>query len=247
MYLDWRPWRIPVATVPASDIRKAAPGPHPGAVAVVSAVLFALSLAVLGNSAAGTRFPHPDDSPSAMQAYFLANAAHAQLCALFQFGAAIALGIFTAAATNRLHSLGIRAPGVRIALFGGWLAAFNSLLVASLIWVLAQSGVAQDAAVAHAIYLFAFALGGTGYAAAIGLLCAGLSLPSLFSGLLPRWLAICGLVIAVIGELSWLGLILPRFNICIPLARFPGYLWVIAAGFTLPRSVSQKTDQGSRS
>ena len=183
-----------MATVPASDIRKAAPGPHPGAVAVVSAVLFALSLAVLGNSAAGTRFPHPDDSPSAMQAYFLANAAHAQLCALFQFGAAIALGIFTAAATNRLHSLGIRATGVRIALFGGWLAAFNSLLVASLIWVLAQSGVAQDAAVAHAIYLFAFALGGTGYAAAIGLLCAGLSLPSLFSGLLPRWLAICGVL-----------------------------------------------------
>jgi hypothetical protein len=229
-----------VATVPTSDIRKAAPGlppgPHPGAVAAVSAILFVISLVVLRSPAAGTRFPHPDDSASAMQAYFLANAAHAQLCAFFQFGAALTLGIFTAASTNRLQSLGVRATGVRIALFGGWLAAFNSLLVAALLWVLAQSGVAQNASAAHTVYLFAFALGGTGYAAALGLLCAGLSAPALFSGLLPRWLAICGLVIAVIGELSCFGLIAPPFDICIPLTRFPGYLWIIAVGFALPRT-----------
>jgi hypothetical protein len=227
-----------VATVPASHIRNAAPGPHPGAVAVVSAGLFALSLAVLHSPAAGTRFPRPNDPASAMQAYFLANAANAQLCAFFQFGAALVLGIFTAAATNRLQSLGVPATGVRIALFGGWLAAFNSLLVASLIWVLAQPGVAQDASVAHSVFLFAFALGGSGYAAALGLLCAGLSVPALFSGLLPRWLAIAGLVIAVLGELSCFGLIAPRFDICIPLTRFPGYLWIIAAGFALPRTRS---------
>jgi hypothetical protein len=224
-----------VAVAPTSDIRKAAPGPHPGAVAVVSAVLFVISLVVLGSPAAGTRFPRPSDAPSAMQAYFLANAAHAQLCAFFQFGAALTLGIFTAAATNRLQSLGVRVTGVGIALFGGWLAAFNSLLVAALLWVLAQPGVAQNASAVHTVYLFAFALGGVGYAAALGLLCAGLSVPALASGLLPRWLAICGLVLAVIGELSWFGLIAPPFDICIPLTRFPGYLWMIAAGFALPR------------
>jgi hypothetical protein len=233
-----------VAVAPTSDIRKAAPGPHPGAVAVVSAVLFVISLVVLGSPAAGTRFPRPSDAPSAMQAYFLANAAHAQLCAFFQFGAALTLGIFTAAATNRLQSLGVRVTGVRIALFGGWLAAFNSLLVAALIWVLAQPGVAQNASAVHTVYLFAFALGGVGYAAALGLLCAGLSVPALASGLLPRWLAICGLVLAVIGELSWFGLIAPPFDICIPLTRFPGYLWIIAAGFALPRTRSLSPTAG---
>jgi hypothetical protein len=233
-----------VAAVPTSDIRKAAPGPHPGAVAVVSAVLFVISLVVLGSPAAGTRFPRPSDAPSAMQAYFLANAAHAQLCAFFQFGAALTLGIFTAAATNRLQSLGVRVTGVRIALFGGWLAAFNSLLVAALLWVLAQPGVAQNASAVQTVYLFAFALGGTGYAAALGLLCAGLSVPALASGLLPRWLAICGLVLAVIGELSWFGLIAPPFDICIPLTRFPGYLWMIAAGFALPRTRSLSPTAG---
>jgi hypothetical protein len=233
-----------VAVAPTSDIRKAAPGPHPGAVAVVSAVLFVISLVVLGSPAAGTRFPRPSDAPSAMQAYFLANAAHAQLCAFFQFGAALTLGIFTAAATNRLQSLGVRVTGVRIALFGGWLAAFNSLLVAALLWVLAQPGVAQNASAVQTVYLFAFALGGTGYAAALGLLCAGLSVPALASGLLPRWLAICGLVLAVIGELSWFGLIAPPFDICIPLTRFPGYLWIIAAGFALPRTRSLSPTAG---
>jgi hypothetical protein len=102
--------------------------------------------------------------------------------------------------------------------------------------VLAQPGVAADASLAHALFLFAFALGGTGYATTLGLLCAGLSVPALFYRLLPRWLAICGLVIALIGELSWFGLIAPRFDILIPLTRFPGYLWIIAAGFALPRT-----------
>lgn len=223
-----------MSTAASSQLRKAAPGPHPGALAVVSAALFGVGLFVLSNPA--LRFPRPSDAPAVLSAYFSANAAHAQLCAFFQFGAAIVLGLYTATATNRMQSLGVRVTGVRIALFGGWFASFNSLLVAGLFWVLAQPGVAADASLAHALFLFAFALGGTGYATTLGLLCAGLSVPALFYRLLPRWLAICGLVIALIGELSWFGLVAPRFDILIPLTRFPGYMWIIAAGFALPRT-----------
>jgi hypothetical protein len=41
-------------------------------------------------------------------------------------------------------------------------------------------------------------------------------------------------VVAVIGELSWLNILLPKALLLIPLTRFPGFVWIIAAGFALP-------------
>jgi hypothetical protein len=49
------------------------------------------------------------------------------------------------------------------------------------------------------------------------------------------------LVLAVIGELSWFNLILPQALLLIPLTRFPGFIWLIATGFLLPKSLSPRT------
>jgi len=54
--------------------------------------------------------------------------------------------------------------------------------------------------------------------------------------LLPRWLVGGGLLLAAFGELSWLSMVFPKLLFFIPLTRFPGFLWLIAAGFLLPRS-----------
>jgi hypothetical protein len=48
-----------------------------------------------------------------------------------------------------------------------------------------------------------------------------------------------GLVLAVIGELSWLNLIAPQALFLIPLTRFPGFVWLIATGFALPNSLDR--------
>jgi len=48
-------------------------------------------------------------------------------------------------------------------------------------------------------------------------------------------MVVAGIVIAVVGELSWLEMLNIRLLPLIPLTRFPGYLWMIAAGFLLPR------------
>ena len=72
----------------------------------------------------------------------------------------------------------------------------------------------------------------------LGLLFAGLCVPALFMRLLPRWLAVSGLVLGAIGQLSALSLVIPGAFFLIPLTRFPGFLWLIAAGFTLPRTRS---------
>jgi hypothetical protein len=227
--------------------RAAAPGPHPGVVAIVSAVLFCVSVALF-ESMHGLHFPYPGDTAATMVTYFSAAAARVQFGAFLQCGSAIALGIVTAAATNRMRSLGACGIGIRVAFFGGSLAAVLSLLEAGVVWILAQPGVADASThstpVVRALYLFAFMLDGPAYAGSLGLLLAGLSVAGLLTRLLPRWLAWSGLVVAALGELSFLSMLLPIFGMLIPLTRFPGYLWLIIAGFTL--STAMRTPSQSR-
>jgi hypothetical protein len=69
---------------------------------------------------------------------------------------------------------------------------------------------------------------------ALGLLIAGMVVPSLIVGLLPRWLSWTGLVIAALAELCTLVLIWPGFDVLLPIARFTGLVWLILAGALLP-------------
>ena len=52
---------------------------------------------------------------------------------------------------------------------------------------------------------------------------------------LPNWIVILGLVVAVAGELSWFEILNVKLLPLIPLTRFPGFVWMIAAGFSLSR------------
>ena len=230
----------PFSNPSLSHPRTPAPGPHPGIVAIVSAVLFCVSVALF-ESIRGLHFPYPGDTAATMVTYFSMAAARVQLGAFLQCGSAIALGIVTAAATNRMRSLGACGIGIRVAFFGGSLAAFLSLIEAGVIWILAQPGIADtamhNASVVRALYLFAFMLDGPAYAGSLGLLLAGLAVAGLLTRLLPRWLAWTGLVVAALGELSFLSMLVPILGMLIPLTRFPGYLWLIAAGFILPKAI----------
>lgn len=229
---------VPLAPSAPSYPRMAAPGPHPGIVAIVSAVLFCVSVALF-ESIHGLHFPYPGDTAATMVTYFSTAAARVQFGAFLQCGSAIALGIVTAAATNRMRSLGACGIGIRIAFFGGALASLLSLLEAGVIWILAQPGIADAAHAAplvRALYLFAFMLDGPAYAGSLGLLLAGLAVAGLLTRLLPRWLAWFGLVLAAFGQLSYLSMLAPIFGMLIPLTRFPGYLWLIAAGFILHKA-----------
>jgi hypothetical protein len=70
----------------------------------------------------------------------------------------------------------------------------------------------------------------------MGLLMAGVSVAAAFMKLLPKWIVVLGLVLAVAGELSWLHLISPAMLFLIPLTRFPGFIWIVAVGIALPRT-----------
>ena len=208
-------------------------GPHPGIVACVFTALFIAGLVPVTLLTGDTHFPAPHQPLDEVLAYFRDNAGKVRLCAFLQFGSAVPLGIFTMTMVSRLRFHRISAAGPWIALFGGILATL-SIFVSSLIaWVLSQPGIADDAAVTRALHLLAFATGGPGYSVPLGLLIAGLAVPAGFARLLPRWLVVFGILLGVVGELSALNLMFPQLLFLIPLTRFPGFVWLILAGFKL--------------
>src|SRR5499426_1425586 len=206
-------------------------GPNLGILAIVFTLLFNAGLYfVISFSAEAPHFPGPWESTEVITAYFQSQPRAVLLCAFFQFGSAIPLGLFTATVVSRLRFLGVKAAGTHIALFGGLMTAFNLALSALVLWVMAYPGIAQDVSALRPLYYLTFAVGGVGYSVPLGLLFAGISIPSGVFKFLPKWLVVFGLLLAACGELSWFSLIFPKLLFCIPLTRFPGFIWLIIAG-----------------
>ena len=231
----------------AIDVSRRHRGPPPGILAIIYTLLFNAGLFFvvsfrppehLAVSATAVRpyFPGPWESAETIASYFQTHPHSVLLCAFLQFGSAIPLGIFTATMVSRLQFLGVRAAGAHIALFGGLMAAFDIAISALVLWVMAYPGIAQETAVLRALYYIVFTTGGVGFSVPTGLLIAGLSIPAAMMKLLPKWLVILGLALAVIGELSALSLVIPGALFLIPLTRFPSFIWLIMAGFKLPKT-----------
>ena len=217
------------------------PGPPLGPVATVFTILFLAGLYPVTTFGGRPYFPGPRESADTIAAFFQTRPTAVLLCAALHFGAAIPLGIFTASIVSRLQFLGVRAAGATIALFGGFATAFTMLASSSVLWTLAQPGIAQDRAVAQALYWLNQTLGGSGFSVPFGLLIAGVAVTAAFHKLLPTWIVVAGITLAVIGEMSWLNLLTPKALFLVPLTRFPGFAWLIAAGFALPNSIERAT------
>lgn len=211
------------------------PAPNPGIVALVFAALFIAGLVPVTNLTDTVHFPSPLQPAAEIEAYFSTHMTRVGFCAALQFGSTIALGIFTATMVSRLRFLGVRVAGVEIALFGGIAAALMTMVASTGQWALSRPGVGDDGRLARALYQLVFVAGGPGYTVPLGLLCAGIAVPSLFAKLLPRGLAWAGLVIAAVGELSALSLVIPGALFLVPLTRFPAFVWLAWAGFELPK------------
>jgi hypothetical protein len=212
-------------------------GPHLGILAVIFTTLFIFGLTyVITFTAGAPHYPNPYDPPAVITAYFREHPHDALMCMFFQFMSAIPLGLFTVTAFNRLKYLGVKAVGPSIALLGGLLTTVNMVVGCMIAWTMVFPGVAADDGVLRALYYIGFAIGGVGYSVPMGLLIAGIAVPSGFMRLLPRWMVVFGIVLGVIGETSCLALLSPAMTALIPLTRFPGFIWLMIAGFMLASS-----------
>lgn len=211
-------------------------GPPPGYVALAFTLLFNAGLSfVISLKGIPPFFPGPWESTETIVRYFQNQPHDVFLCAFFQFCSSIPLGIFTATMVSRLAFLGSTATGNNIALFGGFLTAFNLAFSSMIMWVMAYPGIAADENVIRTLFYIVFITGGVGYSVPLGLLIAGISVPSLYMKALPKWLTISGIFLAIFGEASTFYMVSPKLLFLIPLTRFPGFIWLIIVGFKLPK------------
>lgn len=212
-------------------------GPHIGFVALGFVGLFLASLFPVTAFGGMPYFPGPAATVDQMVDFFSKRYPAVLLCAFLQFGSAIPLGLFTASVVSQLNFLRVRAAGTSIALFGGFLTAANVMGTACFLWAMTYADVWHSPSLVQALYRISFGLGGPGYSVCFGILAAGVSVTAGFYRLLPRWIVVMGLAVAVIGELSWFSMLNLKFVPLIPLTRFPGFIWMIAVGFALPRQL----------
>lgn len=231
----------PSPTPPTTTSRRRTDGGPPLVLlATIYAALFLGGL-VSNSVLTGQAFPSPFLGPEVAPAYFAGHATAVAVGAFLQFGAAVPLAIYAATASARLRNLGIHNPGATIAQVGGVLAAASLSLSAMVSWTLTRPAVISDPALVHALNDLVFMAGGPGQIVPQGLLLAGISVPALFARLLPRWLAVTGLVLALVAELSSLSLIIEGAVYLLPVARFLGFAWLIVAGAMLVKRRAART------
>jgi hypothetical protein len=218
-------------------------GPPLWLLAILYTVLFNVGLYPVSSTTPGPdRWPGPWEPPRVIVPYFQTHHAAVLTCIFLQLGATICLGLFCAATVGRLQFLGVNAAGPWIALFGGFLTVFNGIAAGMIVWTMIHPDVAAAPSVLIGLYFLSYAFGGPGFSIPMGLLMAGVSVSAGLTKLLPKWIVILGLVLAVAGELSWFHLISPGLLFLVPLVRFPGFIWIIAVGFALPRFRSSRDE-----
>jgi hypothetical protein len=203
--------------------------------AVVAAICIGLLFGGLAIGVAlGGLMPLPYGPVAAVAQYVRAESVAVRVIAVAVFGSSVPLAVYAAAASARLRQLGVAAPAATIALTGGILAAGALGLTGLVAWTLSRPEIRGDTALVRTLYYLVFLVGGAGHIVALGLLVAGMALPSLGLGLLPRPLAWAGLAIAGMSELTTLVLFWPVLGPTLPVARVSALAWLVVAGARLP-------------
>jgi hypothetical protein len=163
------------------------------------------------------------------------------LLGFFVFGTAIPLLIWSATVYRRLHRLGVTAPGSAIAFGGGLLAAASLAVSGLLTWTTTQAIGSSN--VVRALTALGFAAGGPGFVVPFAMLIAGVAVPGLLLGLLPKALAWAGLIIAGLGALTTFALLTPALDPLLPIGRFGGLIWLLIVSVMLPLTRQRRTQQ----
>jgi hypothetical protein len=208
-------------------------GPPLAMLAAISSAL--LVAGVVTSTALGGVFPSPFSDPGAIGRYFADEPDAVLAGAVFGLASAVPLVIYAAAAVARVHELAGAQAGTAIALAGGVLSGGMLAGSALVQWALTRASVRFDVPVVRALHDLAFLIGGVGHVVFLGLLVAGLAMPCLLLGLIPRALAVAGLVVAAVAELAIVSLVWTDAAVLLPAGRFPGLLWLIVTGALVAR------------
>ena len=224
-----------MTTIPTSQ-RSDRSSRRPQAGPPLLAPVMALAALTIAYVVVNRSTPQPGASELEVLNYARDHGSSIKLGAFLLFGSAVPLALTAAVLYRRLRALGITAPGSAITLVGGVLAANALTLSAMFGWSTGRLSADAEPALARALADLSFLAGGPAYSVMFALLIAGVSVPGLLAGLLPRAVSWAGLVLAAAGALSTLALLLDGFAYLLPVVRFGGLIWLVIAAVLLPRT-----------
>ena len=210
-------------------------GPSLILLVTVHFLLFVAGLVAASVLRHGGHFVTPFAPAEQLRAFLALSPTAVRVSNFFLFGSAIPFGIFAVTTVSRLRFMGVRAAGTNIALLGGLIATIALILSGSVGWILSVPEVLASAAIVKAVNFLNFLLGGVVFAVGFGLLAAGVSVTCYFMRLLPRWLVVFGMLLALSGELSSLSLVAYPANFFIPITRYLGFIWMFSVSIALTR------------
>jgi len=202
---------------------------------VLTALHFAFffaSLIAIPILAPGSRIPNPFGNDSEVRTFFLTAASAIRLSDFLQLASALCLAALSPLLSDRLSSMS-RGSYSRLTLAGGLGAAIMLSLSALFSWAIVSPGNADLGPALHAFQFLPFLLGGPAWAGFFAIFLAGISVGA--RGILPGWLTGTGLFLACVSALATPVLLSILFSPCLPIARFLGFLWLIALSIYLAR------------
>ncbi len=211
-------------------------GPSLILLAIVHILVFVAGLVAAATLRHGAPYVTPFAPAEEMRLFFAQSPTAVRVSNFFLFASAVPFGIFSVTTVSRLRFMGVRAAGTNITLLGGLIATLSLILSGITGWVLSVSEVSASAQVVKAIFYLCFLFGGAVYSVGFGLLAAGVSVISYFMRLLPRWMVVLGMLLALTGELSSLSLIAYPANFFIPVTRYLGMIWMVSVAVALTKN-----------
>lgn len=218
-----------INTRPAASTGQEVPRRSEPPLPVPAVALAALTVATVATSA-GVR---PDTDPASVLRG-VQSSSTATLAAMLLTASAVPLLMWAAALRQRFTTLGIRVVAPTISLVCGILAAVALALSGLAAWVEAAVAPLGDVALVTALNQLSFAAGGPLFATGFGLAILGATVPCLLRRLVPRPLAVAGVVLGVLGAVSPLVLLWLALGPVLPVVRFGGLLWVLVFSAVLP-------------
>ena len=204
--------------------------------AVVFSVLYAVtciaSLFSVPIMAPGARIPNPFGPDDLSRTFYLHSAEAVRMTAFLQLLSALCLAALAAVISGTQKNRASSASSA-LTMLGGGGGGVLLALTALCSWAIASPGAVDPGAAFRTLQFLPFLFGGPGWAGFFCLFMAGVVMGG--SGVLPRWLSSSGYFLSAVSGLAMLTLLTIGAAVCLPIARFLGFLWLIAATTVLAR------------
>lgn len=201
--------------------------------AVLHCALFIASLIVVPMLAPGARIPNPFGQDDAARTFLLTASAAIRTSAFLQILSACCLAGLSAALTCVQRLIKTSPTTSFLTLVGGLGSALLLVLTGLFSWALACPGCGDPGTAFRTLQFVPFLLGGPGWAGLFSIFLAGVALTG--RGILSRWVTGSGVFLSVVSGLGTLVLITIWASPCLPIARFLGFLWLIAVAIQMAR------------